>query len=466
MKKTFIYILAVMTIGAGCRKTYNDTIQGQTPDQRISAALAAYQKKLTSAPYGWIFLESTTGIAYNQGVSSTGPKIVLAYYMQFPDSGRVSMISDFDPSMAATPKTSSYNVKELTRPALIFDTYSYLHVPCDPDPNISHSPYGFGYGWGTDFEFSFSDSTAATALGDTINFIGNLNSAQGKLIKATQAQQTAYLAGKVLDLFAGAANLNNILQYFKRLSLGGVGYDIHLDPVDRVLTFTWADASGNIQTASVNYYITGTGIEFATPVINGSQKITGIDNLSWDNGSSTLTVSIGGQTGTVTGVSTPIKADATAATRWWNYGAKNGYFWASGSGFHVNGVDDAYGVTALTNASGSYYYYAYWPNFNSGVDIFIPIMLQGNGLGLNQYGEQGVPPPFITSDGRALFTSGGDVSFGGSVFIPTPPGGPVAKSNAAMFSSAGFYVVQNNEKSYDMVLATDAKTWISWFWPQ
>ena len=62
MKKTFLYILAVMTVGAGCRKTYNDTIQGQTPDQRIAAALAAYQKKLTTAPYGWIFLESTTGV--------------------------------------------------------------------------------------------------------------------------------------------------------------------------------------------------------------------------------------------------------------------------------------------------------------------------------------------------------------------------------------------------------------------
>ena len=459
MKKTFLYILAVMTIGAGCRKTYNDTIQGQTPDQRISAALTAYQKKLTAAPYGWIFLESTTGIAYNQGVSQTGPKIVLAYYMQFTDSGRVSMISDFDPSMAATPKTSSYNVKQLTRPALIFDTYSYLHVPCDPDPNVSHSPFGFGYGWGTDFEFSFSDSVAATALGDTIHFIGNLNGAQGMLIKATQAQQTAYLAGNVLSLYAGVGNLNNILEYFKRLSLGGVSYEIRIDGIDRTVTFTWVDGSGNVQTATVSYYILATGIKFTSPIVNGSQTITGIDNLSWDAGTSTLTVSIGGQSGTVSGASTPLKTDLGAAERWWNYGATNGYFWASGYGFHVNGVDDAYGVRQLSNASGTFYYYAYWPAYYSDpADRFYPIMLQPDGLHFNSYGTVS-KPPFYTSDGKAIFQKLQDQ---GTI----PAGGAVSNSNATLYNSAGFYFVQTGPTNYDMVLATDAKTWISWFWPQ
>jgi hypothetical protein len=459
MKKTFLYILAVITIGAGCRKTYNDTIQGLTPDQRISAALATYQKKLTSAPYGWIFLESNTGTAYNQGVSTTGPKITLAYYMQFTDSGRVTMLSDFAPSMSATPKTSSYNVKELTRPALIFDTYSYLHVPCDPDPNISHSPYGFGYGWGTDFEFSFSDSVAAASLGDTIHFIGNLNSAQGMLIKATQAQQTAYLGGNVLQLMTGIGDLNNILQYFRRLSLGGVNYEFRIDGVNRTVTLSWVDASGNVQTATVSYYIVGTGIKFSAPIVNGNQTITGIDNLSWDAGSSTLTVNIGSQSGTITGATSPLKTDLGAAARWWNYGASNGYFWASASGFHVNGVDDAYGVTQLSNSSGTYYYYAYWPAYYSNpLDRFYPIMLNGNSLAFNSYGTVSNTPVY-TSDGRGIFQKVVDQ---GTI----PPGGAVANSDATLYNTAGFYFVQTGAKSYDMVLATDAKTWISWFWPQ
>jgi len=52
-----------------------------------------------------------------------------------------------------------------------------------------------GYGWGTDFEFSFADSTVPTDAGDTLRLLGNLNSASGTLIKATQAQRDAYLGG-------------------------------------------------------------------------------------------------------------------------------------------------------------------------------------------------------------------------------------------------------------------------------
>lgn len=464
MKKISIYILAVMTIGAGCTKTYNDTINGQTPDQRVAAALTAYQNKLTGAPYGWILMESTTGVAYNQGTSQTGPKIVLAYYMSFSDSNKVTMFSDWDPTMAATPKSSSYLVKELTRPALIFDTYSYIHVPCDPDPNVSHSPYGFGYGWGTDFEFSFSDSVTADKLGDTIRLTGNLNGAQAVLIKATQAQRDGYYAGNVLALMGGALSLNNILEYFKRLSIGGNNYELRLDLTNRTVTFTWIDGSGKVQTQTVNYYITGSGIQFATPIVNGSQTITGISNLTYNAGNSTVTVTIGSQTGTISGSATPLKVDATAPTRWWNYSAAQNYFWASRLGFHVNGVDDAYGVSQLVDTRGSYYYYAYWANYFTGAaDLFIPIVFNGSGLTLNSYGSESVQPIFVTSDGRGVFTNGGNVGIGGAT---VPPGGPVDKSDQTLYNSAGYYFVQTGAKSYDMVLATDARTWISWFWPQ
>ena len=448
-----------MTIGSGCRKTYNDTIQGQTPDQRVSAALAAYQKKLTAAPYGWIFLESTTGIAYNQGVSATGPQITLAYYMQFTDSGRVSMISDFDPSMAATPKTSSYNVKELTRPALIFDTYSYLHVPCDPDPNVSHSPFGFGYGWGTDFEFSFSDSVAATALGDTIHFIGNLNNAQGMLIKATQAQQTAYLGGNVLNLFTGLGNLNNILQYFKRLSLGGVSYEIRINTTDRTVTFTWKDGSGNIRTATVSYYILGTGIQFSSPIVNGSQTITGIDNFSWDAGSSTLTVSIGGQSGTITGANAPLAVNAGAATAWYQAANANNTYWYSVNGYHINGVDNAYRVDTLTGRDTAnnvlpYYYMIYFPNFNPGIDFFGPIFINNARTGLDLVWGWG--------GGFAAQTDGHGV-FSISYTFGTPPStGGGFQSAQQLVNGGGYYFVNTGPKTYDMVNKTDARIWISW----
>ena len=452
-----------MIVNAGCKKTYNDTVGGKTADQRISEAMAAYQKKLTSAPNGWIFLESTTGIAYNQGVSQTGPKIVLAYYMQFTDSNNVTMYSDFDTSMAATPKTSGYRVKALTRPALIFDTYSYIHVPCDPDPRVSNSPFGTGYGWGTDFEYSFSDSVDASKLGDTIRLTGNLNSATGLLIKATKAQQDAYLQGKAKDQLTGLNSINNILNYFKRLSIGGVNYDIRVDLLNKTVTFTWVDGSGNIKTQTVSYYATSTGINFSTPIVNGSQTITEIGNIVWNPSTSSLTVTFNGQQGQITAATSPVKADVNAPSRWWNYSYNNGYFWASWQGFHVNGVDDAFGVTSLSNSSGDFYYYAYWAGYfysqNVPGDLFVPIMLNGNSLAFNSYAAIPNSPPQFTN-GKIHFTEWGTAGSD-----PIPPGGPVDKSNTVLYDPAGFYLIQTGDKSYDMVLATDAKTWISWFWP-
>lgn len=462
MKRVITYMLAVAVAGAGCTKTYNDTVNGKTADQRISEALATYQKILMGAPYGWIFVESTTGIAYNQGVSQTGPKIVLGYYMQFVDSSKVVMISDFDTSMTTTPKTSGYRVKALTRPALIFDTYGYLHVPCEPNDAVSKSPFGPGYGWGTDFEYSFSDSTVPAVTADSIRLTGNLNGAGGLLIKATQAQRDAYLQGKTKGHMVGLANLanSNILNYFKQLTIGGVGYDVQVDVFNRIITFTWKDGSGNFRTQTVNYYVGGTGIILSTPIVNGSQTIASIDDIIPNASLTLFTVTINGQQGQVAGATAPVIAEAAAPARWWNYSANNGYFWASWQGFHVNGVDDGFGVTSLSNSSGNFYVYVYWANyFTNPADLFMPFMLKNNSLGPNSYGTAPGKPTF--AGGKAFFSE-----LGKPTGNPTPPGGPVDLSEQTLYNSAGFYLVQTGDKTYDMVLATDAKTWISWFWPR
>jgi hypothetical protein len=86
-------------------------------------------------------------------------------------------------------------------------------------------------------------------------------------------------------------------------------------------------------------------------------------------------------------------------------------------------------------------------------------MLDSNTLNLNNYAAIPQSPPTF-SGGRAFFTEWGTA---GSE--PIPPGGPVDQSNIALYDPAGYYLIQTGDKSYDMVLATDAKTWISWYWP-
>jgi hypothetical protein len=446
-----------MMVLAGCQKKEADTIGGLTPDQRIAKALAAYQSKLMSAPYGWMFIETTTGTAYNQGVSQTGPAITLAYFMQFTDSNTVVMFSDFDTSMTVA-KSSSYRIKELTRPALIFDTYSYLHVPCDPDPAISNSPFGTGYGWGTDFEYSFSDSTVPTAAGDTVGLLGNLNSAGGKLIKATQAQRDAYYSGAFKS---NSSAMLNILEYFKRLTVNGVVYELRPN-ADRTMTVTWT-VGGQTQSQTTSYYITSTGIVFVTPIVAGGTTLSSIDNLAWNAGTQTITATVGGQAATIKGATAPVSNDVGAPSRWWHYANDMGGYWASWNGWHVNGVDDAFGITQMTDAGGPFYQLAYIPNLlgpqnnNPSADAFVPLIVVNNSLALGNYFSVPTTPPSFAG-GRATFTELGTI---GTI----PPGGPLDKSDQVLYNPSGFYLVQTGTKTYDMVLASNARSWISWFSP-
>ncbi|HVU57698.1 MAG TPA: hypothetical protein VHD83_21700, partial [Puia sp.] len=60
----------------------------------------------------------------------------------------------------------------------------------------------------------------------------------------------------------------------------------------------------------------------------------------------------------------------------------------------------------------------------------------------------------------------GKITFTAKATVGTiPANGPVDRSNQMLYNPAGFYVVQTGEKSYDMVLTSTARTWISWFSP-
>lgn len=455
MKKLSIYFLLAATLMAGCKKTYNDTINGLTPDQRIAAAMTAYQNKLSQSAYGWIMVETTTGVAFNQGVSQTGPVASFAYFMQFNDSNKVTMFSDFDTSMAATPKTSDFSLKSLQRPALIFDTYSYLHVPCDPDPNVSKSPFGFGYGWGTDFEFSFADNVDPSKLGDTIRLTGNLNSANAVLVKATKEQHDAYYAG---GLKANMLNWGNILNYFKRVTGGTSQFE--LTPGlggAKSVDINWVDGTGNLQSGTSSIYFTATSVNLAAPPVIGGQTINSFNNVVWDPGTSTLTANINGATAvTIAGSTAPLKNDVNAPRTWWNKAVNNGnVYWVSETNFHINGVDDALKIASIPNYSG---FTIYWPEFGVSGGINYDLLSPITGGGIN-FGAAYRPP---------TFTAGGTIIF---QYLGTL--GTVPSAATAIYTSlrqkyaepAGYYLILKEDKiTYDMVNVADAKSWINWIW--
>lgn len=450
MNKIKIVLLLGLLGMAGCQKKIADTIEGQTVDQRLAAALTAYQKQLTAAPDGWILIEATTGTALNQGSPTTGPAAAFAYYMQFNDSNQVTMFSDFDTTTALTPQTSSYRLKATQRPSLIFDSYSYIHLPCDPNPAISKSPFGPGLGWGADFEFSFADSTPAASLGDTIHLLGNLNGATAIMIKATQAQRDAYFNGT----FAKDFILGKIQNYFKNLTFGLKTYQFTPGISNRIADVSWLNG-GTLHSASTPFYQVADGIGFVTPITGNGATLSGLQNIVYNAGSSTASLKVNGVAATLTGVTVPLQYDPNGPFFWLTNAFNVGGLYFSNNGFHVDGVDDAFQVDTLTFNGISFSSYLYFPGFfNSGqVDLFGPVF---GGSTLPDYvnGAQAVSDG--TSDGIAFFNL---FSLPSS---PTPPDAITATNNVESDPS-GFYIIEKEDgTSFDQVITSDAKSWISW----
>lgn len=440
MRKIIFYCLIATAFFTACKKNESHVFN-QSPDERLNEVLAKYQSELSGAANGW------NAVLYPQGGGA------YFFYLKFNDANRVQMVSDFDSASAVTPKESSYRLKALQQPSLIFDTYSYIHVLSDPNPAVNGGAVGSGLL--SDFEFYFNDSTTA----DTVKLTGRVNGSKMILTKATAEQATSYTSGQFnIDLFK--ESLANILQYFKRLTIGSTSYDINIDPITKVVIFTWTDAQGNIQTLTTTFYYTLNGIAFGKPLINGGTVISGLTEPVWSPGTSTLNVNAGGSAATITGAAKPLVIDTDAGHRWWQYTITNGNYWISDNGFHVNGTDDAYGLKTLATDTSAYYYLMYWPQPGGQTyDVFLPAYLI---TATNQvdiiYGI--AQRPSFLSDGRVTFRYVGDLTVG-----PYPGTGPAALTRTQFLSSQGYYFVQTGPVNYDMVSAADSRIWVSWVDP-
>ena len=268
--KFFIGFLAVTALLVGCTKK-TDTIFDKTVDERLSEALTNYQTALTAAP-GWKLF------VYPKGLESQDIKVGgLTYYLKFAANNRVTMVSDFQTTLAAATKESGYRLKALQRPSLIFDTYSYMHIPADPDPNVSFSPTGSGgYGQGTDFNFSFTE----VAVKDTMVLQGNFNKSAAVLVKATQAEMdAAFTRNRLRDImnFSYAYPNSNPFLYFQANSSqkAGVGFDF--DNV--IITFTTIEGT-NVVNKSIAFSFTTYGMHLMMPVTIGNYTF---QDIYWDD---------------------------------------------------------------------------------------------------------------------------------------------------------------------------------------
>jgi hypothetical protein len=434
---------------SACRKL-DDHVFDKSPDERINEAITSYQSTLTGAANGWKAFIKT-----DSGKGST-----YSFYFKFSADNRVKMYSDFDSTSAVTLQESSYRLKAQQQPTLIFDTYSYVHVLADPNEgvvladnfvlfaNVNGGP--LGQGLLSDFEFIIDNEKLKP---DTIELTGKVHNTKLILTKATKAEEDAYNSGQL----GSGLLMNNILTYFKRLTFGSQLFDVTIDPLTRQFTFSWNEG-GNLKTFTTGYYFVAGGIVFTTPFVNGGQTISGFDNIAWSAASETVNLTINNSAATITGVVVPLKVDVGAPMRWYNYPGNNGgLYWVSLTGFHVNGVDDAFGVRSLKSGDSTFYYLLYWPGVN---DFFAPVFIDAAQTAVDVFYAT-APSLSVKSDGRAVFNLLGDY---GPPLFPYPTTGPAAQTKALLYNSKGYYFVQTSETTYDMVSAQDGKSWITWYY--
>lgn len=428
MKKIAIYILSVTLCLAACRK--DDPVFDQSPDERINKTLSDYQAALVSSPTGW------------KATIVPGSGGIYHFYFRFNNENRVFMYSDFDTVTAKHQKESSYRLKALQQPTLIFDTYSYLHLLADPDAAVNGGSYGSGLL--SDFEFSLD-----TLYADSIILSGKMNNTKLKLEKASQQELDEWQNGEWADALS-FINVAGIKNYFKRLTLNGVEYEVSVNPASRTINFQWL-SGGTVKQFSTSYYFNAGGIVFESPLINGSQTINGFSDISWNEVNQSVSLKSGNSAGVIAGAVKPLKTDVNAPQRWWQKAVNDEAYWESFAGFHANGVDDAFGINTL----GKFYSLILWPEYEAGNDLFAPVFINAAGTGLElRYGAATGTPEF-TADGRAVFSLLG-------AYGPYPSSGPSAQSLIQLLIPQGYYFIQTSGTSYDMVSALDAKTWITW----
>ncbi|QHS58930.1 DUF4302 domain-containing protein [Chitinophaga agri] len=268
-----LYILLLAILFAACSKDKTESLFGEKPEERMEAAIKEYKATLAGSTYGWkTVIYPDAGGAY-------------AFYFKFGTNDRVTMFSDVTLDAAGQSMESTYRLKAVQRPSLLFDTYSYLHLLADPDPNVFGGVTGEGYS--VDFEYSIDDASA-----DTIRLTGIAKDTKMVLVKATQAEAEAYAAGDLATLIDATESYMLQEPWLYLQFSDGVRLQVSVSTFYKTFTLLYIDGSGQVQKLSTPYYYTLNGIHLKTPITyNGNM----FSEILWDPVKKLFYVTVNGQ---------------------------------------------------------------------------------------------------------------------------------------------------------------------------
>ena len=433
MKKNLLYILLLSIAFGSCKKDPTEPLIGNT-DERLSATLAEYQAQLVSAQFGW------------KGYLLTDNETPATFLFNFNDKNRITMAADY----RTTSAESSYRLKALQKPTLLFDSYSTLHLIADPTSSVFGGTTAAGYY--SDFEFAFLSSST-----DTIKLEGTFNKSKLILIRSKSAAESSAIFTVLNNV---AATASKIRTYFKRTTIGGIECEVKWDPAAQILAFSYLD-NGNLKTVTSHYYVSGPLVTLYEPLVIGTTTVKQISDVVYDAAALAVSGNINGSAIQIKEAITPLKLDVGAAQRWYNqmFANSNGT-WVSDKAFHANGVDD---FCNFKNVAG---YQTLWyagPTVFGGTSEGL-IAFVNNALGAPYALSRN---PFGINSGIARFTLGTNAgTFTGTTAIAqamTAARG-ILYGGATLGSAQDWYLIPTSDtgKNYDMVRVSDAQAWISW----
>lgn len=272
MKKYLSYILLLQLSFWACKKAEVDPLFSETANTRTTTVIDGYKKQLTSAEYGW------KGEYYTDGGDGVG----YSFYLKFDAAGKVSMYSDIDGFYYFTNGydkafESTYQVKALQKPTLIFDSYSYLHELVNPD-------YNGGPGQYADLELE-----VATVSDSKITFVGVKNKTALTLTKVTKTESDLVAKG---SLGTNVKSIYGVSTFLVLPLPTGEKTDVLLDLSTKQFGLLYFDKSGNGAIASSAFVITATGLKLKDAItVNGST----FDEVLYDELLKSYYVNIGGK---------------------------------------------------------------------------------------------------------------------------------------------------------------------------
>ena len=288
MKKIFIYIILFQLSFLSCKKSEVEPLFPDSANQRAANAVSGYKKQLTDAQYGW------KGAYYPDGGQAGG----YSFYLKFDATGKLTMYSDFDGINGFSYLGSGYDkafettfqIKALQKPTLIFDSYSYLHELVNPD-------YNGGTGQFADMELEF-----VSATDNTIKLVGNINKTELILTKITKTESDNLANGTFASVFNGTYNYANSPSFLTLVLPTGDKADLQIDLNAKSLVLYFLNRSGNIDAVNSAFIVTTTGIQLKDPITFGG---TTFQEMFWDAALKVYYINVGGKRVDIVGASRP-----------------------------------------------------------------------------------------------------------------------------------------------------------------